>query len=81
MGGTMISRCIGCMDSITLLSEIHPHRRAAFIVRLMPAASHYDHGLGESMRQKNASHDYGRCALYSVHGKDVSGKNNFKIGH
>lgn len=23
-GGTLISRCLGCMDSVTLLSEVHP---------------------------------------------------------
>ncbi len=57
------------------------HRRAAFIVRLMPATSHYDHKLGESMGRKNAAHDYGRRPLFLVSGKDVCGKNDFTIGH
>jgi ectoine hydroxylase-related dioxygenase (phytanoyl-CoA dioxygenase family) len=57
------------------------NRRAAFVVRLMPASSHYDHALGETMGQKNASHDYGQRPLFLVSGKDTSGKNNFEIGH
>lgn len=56
-------------------------RRAAFIVRLMPATSHYDHELGKSMGTKNASHDYGVRPLFLVRGKDACGKNNFEIGH
>ncbi len=28
-GGTIFARCLGCMDGVALLSEIHPHRSAA----------------------------------------------------
>ena len=56
-------------------------RRAAFIVRLMPASSHYDHELGRIAGQKNASHDYGYRPLYLVRGRDACGKNDFTIGH
>lgn len=56
-------------------------RRAAFVVRLMPATSHYDHQLGSKMGGKNASHDYGSRPLFLVRGSDRSGKNNFSIGH
>ena len=57
------------------------HRRAAFVVRLMPASSHYDHQLGNEMGGKNASHDYAVRPLFLVRGEDRSGKNNFSIGH
>ena len=56
-------------------------RRAAFVVRLMPASSLYDHALGQEMGKKHAAHDYGQRPLYLVRGKDVNGKNNFSIGH
>ena len=56
-------------------------RRAAFIVRLMPAASHYDHALGAEMGKKHEAHGYGVRPLYLVSGKDACGKNNFEIGH
>jgi len=56
------------------------HRRAAFVVRLMPASSHYDHQLGEKIGEKHAAHDYGRRPLFLVSGKDANGNNNFEIG-
>ncbi|MGB0411397.1 MAG: phytanoyl-CoA dioxygenase family protein [Pikeienuella sp.] len=56
-------------------------RRAAFIVRLMPASSHYDHALGAEMGAKHAAHGYGDRPLYLVRGRDLSGKNDFEIGH
>ncbi|MEM7194953.1 MAG: phytanoyl-CoA dioxygenase family protein [Pseudomonadota bacterium] len=57
-----------------------PSRRAAFIVRLMPATSLYDHELGEEMGAKHSAHDYGKRPLFLVRGQDRSG-NNFDIGH
>ncbi|MGY8901130.1 MAG: phytanoyl-CoA dioxygenase family protein [Flavobacteriales bacterium] len=57
------------------------NRRAAFVVRLMPASSHYDHALGAEMDAKNASHGYGSRPLHLVRGVDKSGKNDFAIGH
>ena len=56
-------------------------RRAAFVVRLMPASSLYDHNLGEEIGKKHSAHDYGKRPLYLVRGKDVNGNNNFEIGH
>jgi hypothetical protein len=56
-------------------------RRAAFVVRMMPASSYYDHALGENMGTQHATHGYGIRPLYLVRGKDVCGKNNFSIGH
>ena len=57
------------------------HRRAAFIIRLMPASSFYDHKLGQVAGERNSSHDYGARPLFLVRGKDVCGKNDFSVGH
>ena len=56
-------------------------RRAGFVVRLMPASSHYDHALGLEMGKKHEAHDYGKRPLYLVSGKDAHGGNDFTIGH
>lgn len=56
-------------------------RRAAFIVRLMPATSLYDHKLGAAMGAKHTAHGYGVRPLYQVRGRDAHGGNNFEIGH
>ena len=56
-------------------------RRAAFVVRLMPGTSYYDHALGEAMGRQNPAHDYGRRPLFLVRGQDRTGRNDFSIGH
>jgi hypothetical protein len=56
-------------------------RRAAFVVRLMPATCHYDHALGEEIGRKHAAHDYGKRPLFLVRGRDVNGNNDLGIGH
>ncbi|WP_422026381.1 phytanoyl-CoA dioxygenase family protein [Roseovarius sp.] len=55
-------------------------RRAAFIVRLMPATSLYDHKLGAEIGKKHPAQGYGVRPLYLVSGQDKAG-NNFSIGH
>ncbi|KZY33048.1 hypothetical protein A3731_21125 [Roseovarius sp. HI0049] len=55
-------------------------RRAAFIVRLMPATSLYDHELGDEIGKKHPAQGYGVRPLYLVSGQDKAG-NNFSIGH
>jgi len=55
-------------------------RRAAFIVRLMPATSFYDHALGAETGKKHPAQGYGVRPLYLVRGEDRAG-NNFEIGH
>ncbi|MEM7171599.1 MAG: phytanoyl-CoA dioxygenase family protein [Pseudomonadota bacterium] len=57
------------------------HRRAAFVVRLMPATSFYDHVLGAVMGKQHPAQDYGGRALFLLRGADKSGRNNFSIGH
>ena len=56
-------------------------RRAAFIVRLMPATSLYDHALGAEIGKQHPAQGYGVRPLYLVRGRDVNGGNNFSIGH
>ena len=56
-------------------------RRAAFIVRLMPATSFYDHALGAEIGAKHPAQGYGTRPLYLVRGQDRHGGNNFEIGH
>ena len=55
-------------------------RRAAFIVRLMPATSFYDHTLGAEIGKAHPAQGYGERPLYLVSGQDRAG-NNFDIGH
>lgn len=56
-------------------------RRAAFIVRLMPATSFYDHKLGAEIGKKHPAQGYGTRPLHLVRGVDRYGSNNFTIGH
>ena len=55
-------------------------RRAAFIVRLMPATSLYDHALGAEIGKNHPKQGYGTRPLFLVSGQDRAG-NNFEIGH
>ena len=55
-------------------------RRAAFIIRLMPASSFYDHELGAEIGRKHPLQGYGEKPLYLVSGADKAG-NNFEVGH
>ncbi|MGJ3261504.1 MAG: phytanoyl-CoA dioxygenase family protein [Rhodospirillales bacterium] len=55
-------------------------RRAAFIVRLMPATSFYDHELGAEIGKQHPAQGYGIRPLYLISGEDRAG-NNFEIGH
>lgn len=56
------------------------HRRAAFIVRLMPATSFYDHAWGTEIGKQHPAQGYGIRPLHLVSGQDRAG-NNFDIGH
>lgn len=55
-------------------------RRAAFIVRLMPSTSFYNHELGAEIGKKHPAQGYGIRPLYLVQGEDKA-NNNFTIGH
>jgi ectoine hydroxylase-related dioxygenase (phytanoyl-CoA dioxygenase family) len=55
-------------------------RRAAFIVRLMPATSFYDHALGAETGKRHPAQGYGVRPLFLISGQDRAG-NDFNIGH
>lgn len=61
--------------------NVTDQRRAAFIVRIMPATSYYDHDLGREYARQHPAQDYGNRALFLLRGEDRTGRNNFKIGH
>lgn len=54
--------------------------RPAFIVRLMPATSLYDHALGAEIGKRHPAQGYGERPLHLVSGRDRAG-NDFTIGH
>ncbi len=55
------------------------HRRAGFVLRIMPGASYYNHHKGEDT--ENPTHDYSKRALFVLKGEDKTGRNDFEIGH
>ncbi len=57
-------------------------RRAAVVMRIMPATSYFDHygPFGEEPGGGHV-HEYTRRPLYLLRGQDRTGRNNFKIGH
>ena len=57
------------------------NRRAAFVLRYMPASSYFDHINGDDVIKKTgAVTDYSNRPLYLLRGKN-SGGNNLDIGH
>jgi len=56
-----------------------PHRRAGFVLRILPGTSYYNHHKG--VGSDNATHDYSGRALYLLNGQDRTGRNDFSIGH
>jgi ectoine hydroxylase-related dioxygenase (phytanoyl-CoA dioxygenase family) len=56
------------------------HRRAALIMRYMPATSHYDRSL-VSARRDNSPFNILHQPLWLMRGVDRSGKNDFTHGH
>ncbi|MAQ80090.1 MAG: phytanoyl-CoA dioxygenase family protein [Pseudomonadota bacterium] len=57
------------------------NRRAAFVLRYMPASSYFDHINGDEVIKKTgAVTDYSNRPLYLLRGKN-SGGNNLDIGH
>lgn len=54
-------------------------RRAGYVLRFMPATSHFDRKLGAELGTKSGVVDFTRRALYLVRGEDKGG-NDLKIG-
>ena len=56
------------------------NRRAGYVLRFMPATSHFDRELGARLGNKSGVVDFTQRALYLVRGKD-RGSNDLNIGH
>ena len=56
-------------------------RRAGFICRYMPTSSHFDHTYGAALQERSGVIDFGQRALWLMRGRDLSGKNDFEVGH
>lgn len=56
-------------------------RRAGYVLRFMPATSHFDRDLGAELGARSGTVDFTTRALYLVRGEDKSGLNDFTIGH
>ncbi|HYL17291.1 MAG TPA: phytanoyl-CoA dioxygenase family protein [Burkholderiales bacterium] len=62
------------------LANTSGQRRAALILRYMPATSHYDRSIVKE-RKNNSPFDIVEQPLWLVRGKDRTGKNDFVRGH
>lgn len=57
------------------------HRRAGFVIRYMPATSVFEREEGDIHRQSGVTFSMGRRPIWLLRGQDVSGRNDFTIGH
>jgi hypothetical protein len=57
-----------------------PRRRAGYVIRYMPATSHYDRSIGREQSQSGVSFSLQRRPLFLVRGVDRAG-NDFETGH
>jgi ectoine hydroxylase-related dioxygenase (phytanoyl-CoA dioxygenase family) len=61
-----------------------PHRRAGFVARYMPATSVFDRSAADNVMksaQGSVRVDYAHRPIWLARGRDVSGKNDFSVGH
>jgi len=56
-------------------------RRAGIALRYMPATSVFERGVIEAGDSSGLKVDFSKRPLWLVRGKDVSGKNDFEVGH
>lgn len=57
-------------------------RRAGYVCRYMPTTSHFDHRLGAQMQAHGGNQvDFANRALWLMRGRDVCGRNDFRVGH
>lgn len=55
-------------------------RRAGFVLRIMPTTSHFNHNRAD-VAEKTAIIDWANRPLYLLRGRDVCGRNDFRVGH
>lgn len=56
-------------------------RRAGFVIRYMPATSVFERETGDVHKQSGVTFSMSRRPIWLLRGKDVSGRNDFTIGH
>jgi Phytanoyl-CoA dioxygenase (PhyH) len=56
-------------------------RRAGFVIRYMPANSVFEREVGDIHRQSGVSFSMSQRPIWLLRGRDVSGRNDFSIGH
>jgi len=56
-------------------------RRAGFVVRYMPASSVFERDVERQQSQAGVRFSLSRRPLWLLRGKDVSGRNDFSVGH
>jgi hypothetical protein len=58
-----------------------PKRRAGFVIRYMPAASVFERATGDEHVQSGVTFSMSQRPIWLVRGRDVSGRNDFIVGH
>lgn len=61
--------------------NLSDRRRMGLVLRILPAASFYNHQSGKIKEDAGSPHGYSNRALYLLRGEDKSGKNDFTKGH
>ncbi len=56
-------------------------RRAGFVVRYMPATSVFERAIGDEHKQSGVTFSMSQRPIWLLRGKDVSGRNDFEVGH
>jgi hypothetical protein len=59
-------------------------RRAGFVIRYMPASSVFERDLQAEVKRSEqplVSFDFSRRPIWLARGRDVSGRNDFSVGH
>jgi hypothetical protein len=58
-----------------------PRRRAGFVIRYMPATSVFERDDGDTHRQSGVTFSMSQRPIWLLRGRDVSGRNDFTVGH
>ncbi|MEO8006478.1 MAG: phytanoyl-CoA dioxygenase family protein [Betaproteobacteria bacterium] len=56
-------------------------RRAGFVIRYMPATSVFERSVEDNHKQSGVTFSMSRRPIWLLRGRDVSGRNDFTIGH
>jgi hypothetical protein len=56
-------------------------RRAGFVIRYMPATSVFERTIDDNHKQSGVTFSMSRRPIWLLRGRDVSGRNDFTVGH